>query len=102
MPPSNILQGRGVEPGASFHGRNKFFFNILKISAKSKNQLNTSLKSARSMRKKYEEELNQDLREKRTPATTITSKQRGSPLILGDLDGMVQNYLRVRIFVLLC
>ena len=25
MPPSKILQGRCVKPGASFHGRNKFF-----------------------------------------------------------------------------
>ena len=25
MPPSKILQGRCVEPGASFHGKNKFF-----------------------------------------------------------------------------
>ena len=25
LPPSKILQGRCVKPGASFHGRNKFF-----------------------------------------------------------------------------
>ena len=39
--------------------------------------------AARSMRKKYEEELNQALRGKQTPATTITSKHRGRPLNVG-------------------
>ena len=29
MPPSKILQGRCVEPGGSFHKRNKFFQSIL-------------------------------------------------------------------------
>ena len=58
--------------------------------------------TASSMRKKHEKEFNQALREKRTPATTITSKQRGRPRLLGDLDGMVQNNLRVRFIVLLC
>lgn len=53
------------------------------------------------MRKKYKERLNQALREKRTLATTIISKQHRRPLMLGDLDGMVQNYLRERFFVLL-
>ena len=54
------------------------------------------------MRKKYKERLNQALREKRTLVTTIIlSKQHRRPLMLGDLDGMVQNYLRERFFVLL-
>ena len=57
--------------------------------------------TARSMRKKYEEEINQTLREKRTPAITITSNQRGRFLMLGDFDDMLQNYLRVQPFVLL-
>ena len=58
--------------------------------------------TTRSMSKKYKEELNQALRKKRTPATTITSKLCSRPLIFGDIDGMVQNYLRIRFFVLLC
>ena len=37
MPPSKILQGRCVKPGASFHGRDsfssRFFFSISEISA---------------------------------------------------------------------
>ena len=57
--------------------------------------------TARSMRIKYKEEINQALREKRTPAITITSNQRGRFLMLGGLDYMVQNYLRVQLFVLL-
>ena len=56
---------------------------------------------ARSMRKKYEEELTQALQEKRTPTTTITSKERSRPLMLGDLDYMVQNYLKVLFFCII-
>ena len=63
---------------------------------------NLNESAARSMRKKYEEELNQALRGKQTPATAITSKHRGRPLMLGDLDVMVQNYLRIRFVILLC
>ena len=58
---------------------------------------NLNESTARSMRKKYEEELNQALQEKRAAASVIESKKRGRPLLLGDLDGMVQNYLKVKI-----
>lgn len=52
------------------------------------------------MRKKYKEELNQSLPVKQDPATIIIFKQRRRPLLLGDLDDMVQNYLRVQFSVL--
>ena len=53
MPPSKILQGRCVKPGASFHGRNKFFlvgFSLTfpRFTRISKKRLNTSLSATSS------------------------------------------------------
>ena len=57
-------------------------------------QLNES--TVRSMRQKYEEELRQSLKEKREPKTKLPTARRGRPLMLGKIDLMVQNYIRVR------
>ena len=61
---------------------------------------NLNESTARAMRKKYQEELKTALQEKRAPATTIVSQQRGRPLMLADIDGMVQNYLKVIVYIL--
>ena len=58
----------------------------------------TNLNESVRMRKKYQEELKTALQEKRAPATTIVSQQRGRPLMLADIDGMVQNYLKVIVY----
>ena len=56
-------------------------------------QLNES--TVRSMRQKYEEELRQSLKEKREPKTKLPTARRGRPLMLGKIDLMVQNYIRI-------
>ena len=53
-------------------------------------QLNES--TVRSMRQKYDEESRQSLKEKRK----LPTARRGRPLMLGKIDLMVQNYIRVR------
>ena len=60
---------------------------------------NLNESTARAMRKKYQEELKTALQEKHAPATTIVSQQRGRPLMLADIDGMVQNYLKVIVYI---
>ena len=52
--------------------------------------------TVRSMRQKYEEELRKALQQKREPRCTLPAGRRGRPLMLGKIDLMVQNYLRVR------
>ena len=47
------------------------------------------------MRKKYEEELRKALQQKREPSLTLKAGRRGRPLLLGQIDLMVQSYLRV-------
>ena len=47
------------------------------------------------MRQKYESELKQGEIEQREPKQLITNKKRGNPLLLGDTDGKVQDFLRV-------
>ena len=48
------------------------------------------------MRQKYEEELRQSLKGKREPKTKLPTARRRRPLMLGKIDLMVQNYIRVR------
>ena len=48
------------------------------------------------MRQKHENELKQTEKELREPKQLITSKKlERKPLLLGDIGGMVQDYLRV-------
>ena len=51
--------------------------------------------TVRTMRKKYEEELRKALQQKREPSSTLKAGRRGKPLLLGQIDLMVQSYLRV-------
>ena len=55
--------------------------------------LNESIAS--TMRQNYENELKQDEKEQRQPKQLIANKTWGKPLLLGDIDGMVQDYFRV-------
>ena len=48
------------------------------------------------MHQKYEKELRQSLKEKREPKTKLPTTRRGRPLMLGKIDSMVQNHIRVR------
>lgn len=57
--------------------------------------------TVRSIRKKCEEELKQSLKEKRDPNKSIATAPRGRPLLLGKIDSMVQDYLRVIFFLLM-
>ena len=57
-------------------------------------QLNES--AVRSMRQKYEKELRQSLKEKQEPKTKLPTARLGRPLMLGKINLMVQNYIRVR------
>ena len=49
----------------------------------------------RSIRSKYAEELELAIKQKREPKSTLPVGQRGKPLMLGKIDLIVQNYLRV-------
>ena len=51
--------------------------------------------TVRGIRLKYEEELRRALKEKRDPKSSLSTQQRGRPLMLGKIDLMVQEYLRV-------
>ena len=51
--------------------------------------------TTRTMRQKYGNELKQAENEQREPKQLNENKKRGKPLLLGYIDGMVQNYLRV-------
>ena len=57
-------------------------------------QVNES--TVRSMRQKYEEESRHSLKGKRERKTKLPTARRGRPLMLGKIDLMVQNYIRVR------
>ena len=48
-----------------------------------------------TMRQKYKNELRQAEKEQREPKQLIANKKRGKSLLFGDIDGMVQDYLRV-------
>ena len=56
---------------------------------------NLNESTLRSMRDKYEKELKLAVLQKREPNTKLTTERRGRPLMLGPIDGLVQNYLRV-------
>ena len=47
------------------------------------------------MRQKYENELKQAGKEQREPKQSIANKNWGKPLLLSNIDGIVQDYLRV-------
>ena len=47
------------------------------------------------MQLKYEEELRQSLKQKRDPKSKLPTTRRGRPLMLGKINLMVQNYIRV-------
>ena len=50
--------------------------------------------TVRTMRKKYEEQLRKTLQRKREPSSTLKAGSRGRPLLLRQVDLMVQSYLR--------
>ena len=56
---------------------------------------NLNQSTARTMRQNYENELKQAEKEQRQPKQLIANKTRGKPLLLGDIDGMVQDYFGV-------
>ena len=47
------------------------------------------------MPKKYEEEFRKALQQKQEPNSTLKARHRGRPLLLGQIDLMVQSYLQV-------
>ena len=49
----------------------------------------------RGFKSKYEEELKVAKRQSRPVAKVIPEKKRGRPLLLGQIDVMVQDYLKV-------
>ena len=51
--------------------------------------------TVRSIRSKHEEELKVALKQKREPKSTLPVGQRGRPVMLGKIDLMLQNHLRV-------
>ena len=51
--------------------------------------------TVRTMRKKSEEELRKALKQKREPSSTLKARRRERPLLLGQIDLMLQSYLRV-------
>jgi len=51
--------------------------------------------TVRTMRKKYEDELKNAAKQKRDPSKILKAGRRGRPLMLGPIDLMVQNYIRV-------
>lgn len=51
--------------------------------------------TARGFRSKYEEELKKAKKESRSVSTALTEERRGRPLMLGSIDVMVQDYLKV-------
>jgi len=52
-------------------------------------------KFTRSMRDKYEKEIKLANLQGRDPERKLQSERRGRPLLLGPIDALVQNYLRV-------
>ena len=49
--------------------------------------------TAPTFRQKYKSELLEAKRKERAPLTSIAKSQIGWPLLLGEIDGMVQRYL---------
>ena len=47
------------------------------------------------MQQKYENELKQAEKEQHEPKKLIANKKRGKALLLGDIDGMIQDHLRI-------
>ena len=56
---------------------------------------NLNKSTTRTIRKKYGKELKQAEKEQLEPKQLITNKKRGKPLLQGDTDAIVQDYLRV-------
>ena len=56
---------------------------------------NLNESTARAMQQKYENELKQAEKEQRELKQLIANKKRVKPLLLGNIDGMFQDYLRV-------
>ena len=56
---------------------------------------NLNESTTRTMRQKYENELKQAKKEQREPKQLIANKKLRKPVLLGDIDGMVQDYLKV-------
>ena len=54
---------------------------------------NMNESTARTFRKKYESELDDAKRQGRAKPTSIPLKPQGRPLLLGELDGLVQQYI---------
>ena len=54
---------------------------------------NMNESTARTFRKKYEPELDDTKRQGRAKPTSVPLKQQGRPLLLGELDGLVQQYI---------
>ena len=61
---------------------------------------NLNKSTARTMWQKYKDELKQAEKEQRELKQVIANKRRGKPL-LGDIDGTVQDYLKVSEFIIL-
>ena len=55
--------------------------------------LNMNESTARTFKKKYESELDDAKRQGRAKPTSIPLKRQGRPLLLGELDGLVQQYI---------
>lgn len=60
---------------------------------------NLNESTLRSMRDKYEKELKLAVLQKREPHSKLKAERRGRALMLGPIDGLVQNYLRVSRFI---
>ena len=56
---------------------------------------NLNENTARTMRQQYGNESKQTEKEQREPKQSIANKKLGKPLLPGNIDGMVQDYLRV-------
>ena len=54
--------------------------------------------TVRGFKSKYENEIKIAAIKKRQPSQVICSQPRGRPTLLGPIDDMVQNYIRVSIF----
>ena len=54
---------------------------------------NMNESTARTFKKKYESELDDDEQQRRAKPTSIPLKPQGRPLLFGELDGLVQQYI---------